>query len=212
MKLPENKKERLQVFVLIGIGVVAVLYAMAQLVVMPFLASKQKLRNSLQSKKAKLEKAQRELNFAPRIKEEFDSVTGELDTIIRTHVLRPILGSYLVGISENLEMLAHSCNIKLDEVQEIGVREPPRTGKKGSVARSFKAYAVQVSARASYDQTATFLRRLEDMNPYLCVSDVRITGQPDNPESHRITLRIEWPIEAESGKEQGSASGRGDKS
>jgi len=211
MKLPENKKERLQVFVLIGIGVAAVLYAMTQLVVMPFFASKQELRSSLQTKKAKLEKAERELNFAPKIKTEFDSVTGELDTIIRAHVLRPILGSYLVGVSETLEMQARSCNIKLDEVQEIGVREPPRTGKKATVARAFKAYAVQVSVKASYEQTAAFLRKLEDMNPYLCVSDVRITGQPDSPETHRVTLRIEWPIEVEGGKEQGAAAGRGDK-
>lgn len=212
MKLPVNKKDRIQVFVLIGIGVVAVLYAVVQLAVLPFLASKQKLRDSLQTKKAKLEKAGRELNYAPSIKTEFDSVTGELDRIIANHVLRPILGSYLVGVTETLEGMARSCDIKVDEIQEIGVREPPRTGKKDTAARAFKSYAVQLSAKISYEQAATLIRKLEEMNPYVCVSELRITGQPDNPEQHRVTVRIEWPIEAEGAKDQGAPAARGGKS
>lgn len=212
MKLPENKKDRIQVFVLIGIGVIAVLYAIAQLLVSPYMASKQKLRDTLQQQKDKLEKANRELNFAPTIKAEFDTVIAELDRIRETHVLRPILGSYLVGVSETLEAQARTFNIKLDEISEIGIRELPRASKKDASIRNFKSYAVQVSAKVSYEQASSFLRSLEELNPFLCVSDIQIKGQAENPEQHRFTIRIEWPIEAEVGQEATTPAGKGGES
>lgn len=212
MKLPENKKDRIQVFVLIGIGVVAVLYAITQLVVSPYLASKQKLRETLQQKKDKLEKAQRELNFAPNIKAEFDSVIAELDKLREAYILRPILGSYLVGVSETLEAQARALNIKMDEVSEIGIRELPRAGKKDVTVRNFKSYTVQVSAKVSYEQATSFITKLEELNPYLCISDIHIKGQTENPEQHQLIIRIEWPIEAEVGKESTTPAGRGGKS
>ncbi len=212
MKLPENKKDRIQVFVLIGIGFVAVLYAIVQLVISPYLASKQKLRETLRQKQEKLEKAQRELNFAPNIKTEFDSVTAELDKIIEANVLRPILGSYLVGVSETLETQARLCSIKLDEITEIGIRELPRAGKKDTAVRNFKSYAVQVTATVSYEQATSFMNKLEELNPYLCISDIRLTGQTENPERHRLVMRIEWPIETDFSKEPPPPAGRGGKS
>lgn len=211
MKLPESKKERFQVFVLIGVGVVAVIYAMAQLLVAPFIASKQKLRDALQTSNTALEKAERELNFAPSIKAEFDSVATQLDKTIADNVLHSILGSYLVGVTETLEAQARALNIKLEEVQEIGIREIPRPTKKSGTPPPvyFKSYGVQVSARASYEQASAFIKKLEELNPYLCVSEVRITGQADDPELHRMNLKIEWPIEAETAKSSSATGDRG---
>ena len=209
MRLPATKKERIQVFVLIGIGLIAVIYALVQLTVSPFLASKQKLRDELLTKKTALEKAERELKFAPTIKEEFNSVATQMDRIIADNVLRPILGSYLVGVTEFLEQQARATNIRLDEVQEIGIREPPRPKNTGSAAPIyFKSYSVQVSARGSFEQVTAFIMKLSKLNRYLCVSDIRITGQSDTPESHRLNMQIEWPIEAESTKQE-SSTGRG---
>lgn len=209
MKLPENKKERVQVFVLIGIGAAAVIFASWQGLVSPFFAYKQRLQESLQTKRTALEKAERELRLAPSIKEEFDSVTSQLDTTIANNLLRPILGSYLVGVTETLENQARAINVKVDEIQEIGIRELPRANNAGANPVNFKSYSVQVSARASYEQASKLINNLEELNPYLCVSDIRITGQADTPEYHRLSLRIEWPIEAESEKGQNSMSDRG---
>jgi hypothetical protein len=211
MKLPESKKERLQVFILIGVGVVAVLYAMMQLLVTPFTASKQKLRESLQTTRDYLDKAERELKFAPSLKEEFNSVSEELDQTIATNVLHSILGSYLVGVADTIETQARALNIKVDEVQEVGIRELPRPNKKGATSAPvyFKSYSVQVAARATYEQATSFIRNLETINPYLCVSEIRITGQADDPEHHRLNLKIEWPIEAEAEKGKSATGERG---
>jgi len=211
MKLPDNNKERIQVFVLIGIGVVAVLYAMWQLLVSPFIESKQKLKDTLQVKQDKLAKAERELKHAPAIKAEFDEMTAQLDRTINSNALQAILGSYLVGVTETLESQARASNLKLDEIQEIGIRELPRAKKKGDTSTVyFKSYSVQVSARTSYDHAVSFIKHLEDLNPYLCVSDIRITSQPDDPEHHRFNLRIEWPIEANPKPKQVTVAEHGD--
>jgi hypothetical protein len=97
----------------------------------------------------------------------------------------------------------------VDGIQEIGVRDPPRTSTKGAAANAFKSYSVQVSAVATFEASWSFIKKLEEMNPYLCVTEIRITGQPDNPEYHRLTLRIEWPIEAEAEKGQDALIDRG---
>lgn len=206
MKLPENRKERAQVFVLIGIGVLLALFALAQLVVMPFLASRQKLQAALADQGQKLAKAKKELLHAAAIKEEYDRTTVELTSVIASNVLRPILGSYLVGVTETIENTARDVGLRVEEIQEVGIRELPT--KKGSTSsRLFKSYAVQVTAEGSYRQATQFMDEFESRNPYLCVTEIRITGRPDKPEQHRFILRIEWPIQAT----EGAGDGVGDK-
>lgn len=209
MKLPANKKERIQIFVLIGIGVVAVIYAVWQLGVTPYLESKATLLKKLQRKQDDLKKAERELKLAPQLKAEFDALTAQLDKAIAEYVLHPTLGSYLVGVTEKLEAQALACNVKVDEIQEIGIRELPRANKEDNTPIAFKSYAVLFSGKGSYEQIALFIRRLEAANPYVCVGDIRIVGQADSVESHRIQLRIEWPIEAEQPQDKGAGKERG---
>ena len=43
--------------------------------------------------------------------------------------------------------------------------------------------------------TPWFQGSIEVRNPYVCVTELRIASQPDDPSRHRASLRIEWPIE-----------------
>lgn len=195
MKLPENRKERLQVFALIGIGVLLAISTITQLVVFPFLASRKKRNAALVEQTQKLEKARKELLQAPSVKEDYDKVSAELDRIVAASVLRSILGSYLVGVSETIENAARSAGLTTEEIQEVGIRDLPV--KKGSShPPAFKSYAVQTTAEGSYAQVLAFLNAIETRNPFLCVTEIRISGRQDKPEQHRITFRIEWPIHA----------------
>lgn len=194
MKLPESKKERIQVFVLIGIGALLALFAIVQLAVLPFMASRRALLTKAEEQGRKLEKAQKELQRAPGFKEQYDRVTIEIDKIVAANVLRPILGSYLVGVTETIENTARDSGLRVEEIQEVGVRELPRK-KTDMTPRSFKSYAVQVTGEGSYDRLRAFLAKMEDDNPVLCVTEMRIVGRPEKPDQHRFSLRIEWPIE-----------------
>lgn len=197
MKLPENRKERIQIFVLIGIGAVAVVYALAQLALAPVLEARQKLRETLADQQAKLEKAQRELKYAPGIQREYDAVVRQLETIRNENVLRPILGSYLVGVTEQVEAAARGNGMRVDEVKEIGIMDLPGKAKENQQLRPFKAYAVLVNAQGSYESIWKFLQAMEGRNAFLCVTELQLSGQGENVERHRIALRMEWPIESE---------------
>lgn len=195
MKLPENKRERILVIVAIVVGIVLLTHTTIQLVVSPILESRKKNRDETQALSEKLEKARRELGFANQIQAEYDAALAQIERISAEYVLRPILGSYLVGVSETLERMAREVSFSLDDVQEAGIQNLPVKKKDGS-APAFRSYVVQVGGSGSYEQIIAFLRIVEERNPYLCVTDLRVTGQGDNPERHRVSVRMEWPIEA----------------
>jgi hypothetical protein len=196
MKLPENRKERIQIFALIGIGVVAVLYAVVQLALAPLMASRQKMRDTLADQKAKMETAQRELKYAPGVQRDYDAVVRQLETIRSENVLRPILGSYLVGVTEQVEAAARGNGLRVDEVKEIGIMDLPGKAKDTPQFRPFKAYAVLVNAQGSYEAIWQFLKAMEGRNAFLCVTELQVSGQGESVARHRIAVRMEWPIES----------------
>jgi Tfp pilus assembly protein PilN len=195
MKLPENKKERYQILGLIGVVAVLVLYAVAQIGISPLIVARRKLQTDLEKQQEKIEKAKRELQRATLLKVDYDNLTAEIDKIASANVRRPVLGQYLVGLTETIDTAARETGLKVEEPQDIGMRELPRS-KKAATPPAFNAYAVQVSGEGSYARIQAFVDRLERDNPMLCVTDIRILGQQDKPEAHRVLLKIEWPIEA----------------
>jgi hypothetical protein len=197
MKLPEGRKQRAQVFVLMGIGVVIVLSVLAQFILVPILDSRRKLAETREEYAARLEKAHRELKAAAQIQVEFDQVTGQLRAIASDYLLHPILGSYLVGVSEAMEPRARETGFVIEDVQERGVQALRLRAKETVGLRPYNAYSVQISGQGSYDEIKAFLKAVEDRNPYVCITELKISGQADNPARHRASLRIEWPIEVE---------------
>jgi Tfp pilus assembly protein PilO len=197
MKLPEDRKQRIQVLVLIGIGCVVVLILLAQFAIVPIIDSRRKLAETREEYRARLEKAQRELKASAQIQAEFDEVTRQLQAIASDYLLRPILGSYLVGVTEAMEPRAKETGFVLDDIQERGVQALRLQAKETAGQRPYNAYSAQISGQGSYAEIMAFLNAIETRNPYVCVTELRISGQPDNPSQHRVSLRIEWPIEVE---------------
>lgn len=196
MRLPTNKKERMQVLVLIGMGVVVVLVVLVQFGLMPLLESRNKLREDREELRARLDKARRELRASTQVQAEFDDVTARLESIAADYLLKPILGSYLVGATETVEARAREAGFPLEDVQERGIQAIRLRAKETSTR--YSAYSVQVNGQGSYDQIVSFLTAIEASNPFVCVTEIKVMGQADAPERHRVTFRIEWPIENES--------------
>ena len=195
MKLPATKRERVLVFIMIGVGIVLLGYTIFQIGIIPVLEARKKTEGELEDYKEKLAKARKELSFAAQIGAEYNAVSAQIGKLSAENVLHPILGSYLVGVTETLEEMARQVALKVEDVQEVGLQDFPAKKKDGSPP-AFRSYAVQASASGSYEQTVAFVKLLEERNPYVCVTELRISGQSDNPERHRVSLRIEWPVEA----------------
>lgn len=194
MKLPESKKDRMVFFALIGVVTLVVIYAVIQFGLLPVLDSKRKLEVSKVERQEKLRRARLELDYAPGIQKEYDEVSARIDTIKRENVYRPILGSYLVGVSEQIESAARSAGVRIDETREVGVIDLPYKAKDTSL-KAFKLFAAHVNAYGSYQSITRFLLQMEERNPFFSITDMTLSGQPDQPEEQRLSVRMEWPIE-----------------
>ncbi len=194
MKLPESKKERMVFFALIGVVAVVIIFSTVEWGLLPLLESKRTLETTLVERQEKLKKARLELDYAPGIKQDYDETTAQIEKIKQENIFRPILGSYLVGASEQIESAARATGVRVAEIREIGVIDLPLKTK-DSPLKVFKLFAVQVSASGPYQAITCFLLQMEERNPFFNITDMTISGQPDTPEEQRIGVRMEWPIE-----------------
>lgn len=194
MKLPESKKDRMIFFALIGVVALVVIYGVVQWGLFPVLDSKRALETKLIERDDKLKKARRELDYASGIQKEYDEVTAQIEKIKSENVFRPILGSYLVGVSEQIESAARMTGVRIEESREIGMVDLPIKAKALSL-KAYKLFAVQVSAYGSYQAITRFLMQMEERNPFFAITDLTITGQADGSEEQRMNVRMEWPIE-----------------
>lgn len=194
MKMPDTKKERMLMFALIGVVVVVLLVVAVLWGLLPLLDTRRSLEASLESRREQMKKAKRELDYAPSLQKSFDEIVARTEKIRAENILRPILGSYLVGVSEQIESEARASMVRIEEIREVGVVNIPQKGKAPS-EQTFKSFVVQVNGEGTYAALCRFLQRMEDRNPYFSVSEVTITGQSDSPELQRLSARMEWPIE-----------------
>jgi len=194
MKLTAEKKRQMIVYSAVGCGAIVILGAVIQFAIVPVFESQKNLLEQLDTQRGKLKKAKRQLDYLPGLRNNYNDVAGQLAKIRTETILRPILGSYLVGVSEQVETVARETGLKIDDVREIGVAEIPRKNKSDSPSL-FKVFAVLVYGQGSFESISRFLVRMEEVHPFLCVNDIGIVGLPDNPEVQRLTVRMEFPIE-----------------
>ena len=193
MKLPTNKKERIQILVLIGAGAVAVLYALVSLAILPMIASFKSSTLRLTEKRDRLELIDRALKQKERRQTEFDGVSNNIPMYSEKYVLRPKLGSYLIVVRENLESLASACGLQLEPAAEVGRSEVPGKNADGS-KRSLLTYGVRVSATGGYNELLRFFRALERQNSMVCITELAVLPRASNPEAHTINATIQGPI------------------
>ncbi len=205
MKFAGLKKERVIFYSAVAGAVGVGLFVLMHWVILPLFESRATLEVKLEEQRVKLKKARRELDYLPGLQRNYYDVVGQLAKIRSENILRPILGSYLVGVTEQVESVARTTGVKIEDVREVGVAEMPRK-EKGAAPSSFKVFAVLVYGQGSYESISHFLVQMEAAHPFLCVSDIGIVGQPENPEMQRVTLRMEFPVEpaTETAKEGGA--------
>lgn len=194
MKLPENKKERMLIYALIGVVGIVILAVAILWGILPLLDSRREMESSLVELDDKLKKADRELGYAPAFQREYDDMLAELERIRAENVLRPILGSYLVGVTEQIEATARQAGVRTEEVREVGMVSIPRKGQAAG-SQVFMSFVVQVGGEGSFEAIARFIKQMEDRNPFFSVSEFSITGQSVSPELQRFSVRMVWPIE-----------------
>lgn len=195
MKLPEDKKERTKILVLIAIGAVGALYMVVQLSISPLLKSRRAKIERIQELKEDLEKARKTVNEASKNRKANHETILRIKETAEKYVLPPRLGgNYQLGASEIIEKHARDLGIGLTSLREFSISDVKQNPAKGEES-VFKTYTLSVSLECGFYDMVRLLRGIESSNPYLCITSLEILGQPQkNPEKHNVRFNVQWPI------------------
>jgi hypothetical protein len=58
-------------------------------------------------------------------------------------------------------------------------------------------FEVHIMIQCTYADLVNFVREMETRNPFVCVSGLIISGQPQMPETHNVSIDLAWPIWAD---------------
>ena len=199
MKLPEDKKERTQIIVLIVIVSALALYGLFQVVLRGLMAPRKERRERI----AVLEQNIREASLTVRQSQGDEQRNRELIERMREysdrHLLRPRLGGNLsLGANEKVKVWFREAGLDEPVFQELGRRavEPARGGD--AVRDLVHAYSARVSFKAGLHDVARVMKTIEDSDPCVTVVSLSVTADPkpapDMLPQHDVAFVIQWPI------------------
>jgi hypothetical protein len=195
VKLPEDKQKRVKILVAIGMGAALVILGVVQGIIVPLARVRKEKRARIEECRNGLEEARRQIRAAAATLDQNAEALQAISEISDRYVLRPVLGNYLLEATETLEGHAHNADVQLQSIREVGISEIP---SEGGGERALKSYTVRVDLQCSYRDVARLLREIETSSPYLCLTALTISGQPEvTPEVHQVSFNIQWPIWAD---------------
>ena len=95
-------------------------------------------------------------------------------------------------VTEQVYNTAREVGVEIQWVERVVNNEAAQLSNAGA-ADVVTPYKVRVLSVCSYSKCIQFIELLEQGNPYLCISEITISGQSDNVEKHRVNFVAEWP-------------------
>ncbi len=185
MKLPEDKKQRTQVFIFIGICVIGLGY-LGHIAVQKMGSSREATKVRKEELEADITKWERQIAHMPKYEKAFEELAGKIKALEAKYVLKPKFTSHILPATELIEQAAAEFGIEV-EVKDHG--KPPPYGKKAQLL----GYVARVNLTAGYNQLILLLEKLETDNPYLCITKINIMDGPED-QLHRMSFHVEWPV------------------
>ncbi|NQU39035.1 MAG: hypothetical protein HQ523_03695 [Lentisphaerae bacterium] len=197
MKLPEDKQQRLKIFIMIGLAVILVLLGIVQGIINPLRNSAKNKRATMEESRNGLERARKEIRAAAQSLDRRMETLVTIQSISDTHILHPILGNYLLEATSIIEAHAAALAVPIEPVREVAISDIPRDAK-SKEDRLLKAYTVRVNMNSSYHDACRLIREIERGNPYICVTSLMIRPRPGiDVETHSISIEVQWPVWAD---------------
>ncbi len=199
MRLPEDKKERKKILILIAIGIGAIGYVGYMFVLSPFLLKQQQAATHVSEFEDKLRRASKDIDMTPRNLEKNTAAISHILEIsdIKRQILRPNLGNYLLVADDIIGRHADALGLEIDSISETAASGAPISDDADANGPRLKAYSVNVSLSCSLHDVYALLRAIESENPYLCITRLGVIGQPQTPTEHAVSFDVQWPIWAD---------------
>ncbi|MDI6775052.1 MAG: hypothetical protein QME60_06625 [Verrucomicrobiota bacterium] len=192
MKLPENKKERVQILVFGVILGVGIFYAAVAFGIRPMIKARKERKAGMEQLQTKIKEAQEYLEVTADNAGKNHEFLSNIEAFSETHFLKPRLGdNYALGVGEMVEDWARESGLKLAAPGEIGRTDLPHAEGARSVVR---AYAFNINPKCGLQDLVRLLQFIENRNPAMAVIHLSILPNSGDPLNHTITLSMHTPI------------------
>jgi hypothetical protein len=193
MKLPEDKKQRVQVIILICMGIVAALYVVLHAGIIPVTKGLENRKKKLSIVEDKIEKANRDIMQTKRHKARNAELESELANASMAHLLQHEVGNFLLPAAHHIQKLVEESGIGKHSVRGMGPLQLRQWNKRKN-ERTVMSYSVRVTVECAYSNLVLFADRMLADNPYVSFSGLSISAQKTHPEKHKMVFDIRWPI------------------
>ncbi len=193
MKLSAEKKDRLQMFILIGFVAVGVLVAIFMFVVAPVARARKLIPRQLEEVNANLLKAEQAIASVPQNHAQYNALAAIVQTTVDDYMLQPVLGSYILEAERLIEQEALAVGVTIDSYREIGIRDLPKPPRRREGYR-LRSYTVSVALKTDYDALMRLIDALERGNPFVSVLGLNVFSQPRTPQVHDVRFDVQWAI------------------
>jgi hypothetical protein len=190
MKWASMKKEQKQKAILGAMGAVIVVFVLLRFGAAPMVTSRGVAVAERKELVAKIEAASQAIRGEKDLETRRDSISAALAVACSDYV--PPAENPLSWATKLVYGHARSVGVDIESVAEVDARTGLWEGKE-QAHRAFKPYAVRIIAQCTYRQLLQLLGDLERGNASLCVTGLSITSRAGFPESHQISLIVEWP-------------------
>lgn len=92
------------------------------------------------------------------------------------------------SLLEDFSNVAELSGVKILRLKPL--EEPAATAKQKTAAATYSEFPILIEARAGYHQLGVFVNKLEDMDRFIKVTDIDISGNSRDLRHHDIKIRI----------------------
>ncbi|MBU1693580.1 MAG: hypothetical protein KJ726_00555 [Verrucomicrobia bacterium] len=186
-----SRKQRLQLFLLIGMWAVGGLIALHIFVFAPFLAKRGKSSRELDDLNENIQKAKLAAQSEAKLREDYDRAIGDIRLAMEQYIVPP--ESPLSWVTEKVYAAARSVNVHVGGVTPVRMPDAAWDALV-KAGRFLRPYAVQITLECSYAEMAAVVTVFETSNPFLCITGINVIGQDQNVTRHQVILQVEWPM------------------
>lgn len=205
MKLPQNSKDRQKVLALVAGGLVLAVYGLWAGVYNPVVKRHKETLTKIEKLKNDIADAEIQIIRMPYLTRDLILANSNLVRYSENYILHPSLGNYLIPAREAVNRYVRELNIDGLQIEEDGLKALPmpkeasqQKGAKGAAKPktpyTMQYYSARISARVGLFDLITWIKRMEEDNPLLAISNLTITSQPKSPQKHLVGFEVHWPV------------------
>jgi hypothetical protein len=197
MKLPEDRKERIQVFVLSGLVAAILVFGVFQGLSM-FSTRKKQAEEKIEELQARIEEASARIERMREDRAKNCDVLESIFALTDRHVLEPHLGgNYMLEAKSIINRNLNAAGIdRAESVRQKG------TGQLKGTDGTFLSYQAGVSIQCGYYDLLKFIYHMKNNNPLVSIGRLRITpGKNEDRTVHSVEVEFQWPVWADKDSE-----------